>query len=130
MRGAISPNSAKGDWLARQSKKRLEYVGELRWAELPEGELLPVAWELYRSRYGLEALALVALVMAPQRLQGTRGSFDPRQLLTPPFAGLAVTLLAPGTPPSVRENEPRPLALDIQCREQDSNLHGLAPSGF
>ena len=53
-------------WLTRQSPKRLGYLGKLRWAGMPEERLAPIAKALYRRKYGLEARALVSLVMAVQ----------------------------------------------------------------
>jgi len=89
-------------WLTRQSPKRLGYLGKLRWAGMPERHLRPIAWALYRRQFGLEARALVAVVMAPETLDEARGSLGLRQLLTPAYAALASILLDAETPAGVR----------------------------
>lgn len=91
-------------WLTRQSPKRLGYLGKLRWAGMPEKHLTPISWALYRRQYGLEARALVSLIMAPpEALEEARRGLQLRQLLTPAYAALASVLLDLETPPGVRE---------------------------
>jgi hypothetical protein len=98
-------------WLTRQSPKRLGYLGRLRYAGMPEERLGPIAWALYRRQYGLEARALVALVMAPPEMLGeARGSLHLRQLLTPAYAALASVLLDAETPAGVRQRARADLA--------------------
>ena len=98
-------------WLTRQSPKRLGYMGKLRWAGMPEEHLGPIAWAIYRRQYGLEARALVALVMAPpEALVKARQGFQLRQLLTPAYAALASVLLDPETPAGVRQRARADLA--------------------
>jgi hypothetical protein len=70
---------------------------------MPEKHLGPISWALYRRRQGLEARALVALVMAPEVLDAGRASLELRQLLTPPYVALASLLLDPETPNRTRQ---------------------------
>lgn len=97
-------------WLTRQSPKRLGYMGRLRWAGMPEHHLEPISWAIYRRQFGLEARALIALVMAPGVLDEARESLAPRQLLTPPYVALASVILDRETPAAVRERARRELA--------------------
>lgn len=98
-------------WLTRQSPKRLGYLNRLRWAGMPEKHLGPIAWALYRRQYGLEARALVSLVMAPPEvLAEARGGLQLRQLLTPAYAALASLLLDPETPTRARQRARTDLA--------------------
>jgi hypothetical protein len=103
-------DGAVGRWLGRQSSKRLGYLGKLRWAGAQEEELQPISWELHRRRHGLEARALVALVMAPEVLDEARGSLELRQLLTAPYVLAAALLLDAETPASARERARADLA--------------------
>jgi hypothetical protein len=103
-------DDAVGSWLGRQSPKRLGYLGKLRWGGVPEDEIQPISWELHRQRYGLEARALVALVMAPEVLDEARASLELRQLLTAPYVVAASMLLDAETPASVRERARADLA--------------------
>jgi hypothetical protein len=77
---------------------------------MPEKHVGPIAWALHRRRYGLEARALVALIMAPESLDQARGSLELRQLLTAPYVALASMLLDPDTPIGVRERARADLA--------------------
>ncbi len=98
-------------WLTRQSPKRLGYLNRLRWAGMPEKHLGPIAWALYRRQYGLEARALVSLVMVPPEVvQEARQGLQLRQLLTPAYAALASVLLDPETPSNVKERARADLA--------------------
>jgi len=110
MGGMRTKDGAVGRWLGRQSSKRLGYVGKLRWTGMSDDEIRPISWELHRQRNGLEARALVALVMAPEVLDEARGSLELRQLLTPNYAALASMLMDAETPASVRERARADLA--------------------
>jgi hypothetical protein len=69
---------------------------------VPQGPLRAIGWELYRQRHGLEARAVVALAVAPaDAVEEARGTLDPRQFLTAPYAALVVVLRDPETPAPV-----------------------------
>ena len=96
--------------LTRQSPKRFGYVGLLRYAGMPEHHIGPIAWALYRRQHGLEARALVALVMAPQATDAGR---EPRAPAGPHAAirGARVVAADPETPDRARERATDQLAI-------------------
>jgi len=97
-----SAQTRRERWAGKRGFRGLGAVSRLRWAGVPQGPLRAIGWELYRQRHGLEARAVVALAVAPaDAVEEARGTLDPRQFLTAPYAALVVVLLDPETPAPV-----------------------------